>query len=418
MRSRCGGLVRRGKHLALVVMMVAVTGCAEDPPSPSAEKAPAPTPAKVFDPPQSFDAKAGTLLPAGILPNLVSLHGNTGYAITANDLQAVDLATGRSLGRAAPENEIFEAAATLDNLDTTHAPTITNLNGTDLVLAAFTVQIPGEGTTPTRFGVELTGMDAGTNKQAWSLLVELPVPVTGSRRSNPDVTLVGVVDRLLVFTAITTESYYTYGIDLLTPKVAWKVDGLAAGALAGDVVVGITETRSRQSVVGHKAADGSRVWNQDDMYDVVVAQAGPRFAFVYSRNYRDGVRSSRVIDSAGAAVAPIDTYDGGSVRCSYDAALTVTCFRHEPDPFVFAFDSQTGQVLWELRDGGDRLVPQVTVAWHGAVYGGTDNGPVVLDARTGLDRSASVGITPLAVNERCGVAGTRQDGVRCYPANG
>ena len=54
----------------------------------------------------------------------------------------------------------------------------------------------------------------------------------------------------------------------------------------------------------------------------------------------------------------------------------------------------------------------MTTAWHGAVYGTTVNGPLVLDARTGADRDTRPGAAPVLVNaylglgaETTGVAG-------------
>lgn len=52
-----------------------------------------------------------------------------------------------------------------------------------------------------------------------------------------------------------------------------------------------------------------------------------------------------------------------------------------------ALDSTTGRLLWQLPDkASGRIAPSVTAIWHGAVYGSTENGAVVLDARTGADR--------------------------------
>ncbi|MGW7361563.1 hypothetical protein ACWGI0_34355 [Streptomyces sp. NPDC054802] len=49
-------------------------------------------------------------------------------------------------------------------------------------------------------------------------------------------------------------------------------------------------------------------------------------------------------------------------------------------------------------------MPEVTAAWHGRVYGRTEAGPVVLDARTGEDVEVDPGVAPVAVNEYGAVA--------------
>lgn len=49
------------------------------------------------------------------------------------------------------------------------------------------------------------------------------------------------------------------------------------------------------------------------------------------------------------------------------------------------------------------MTPTVTAVWHGAVYGYTDHGPIVLDATTGADRNDHPGIAPTLVDAYAGV---------------
>jgi outer membrane protein assembly factor BamB len=72
---------------------------------------------------------------------------------------------------------------------------------------------------------------------------------------------------------------------------------------------------------------------------------------------------------------------------------------------VFAVDATSGAFLWQLPDSAaNRVAPTVTAVWHGAVYGYTDNGPLVLDARTGADRDDSPGAAPNVVDGFVGIA--------------
>ena len=64
---------------------------------------------------------------------------------------------------------------------------------------------------------------------------------------------------------------------------------------------------------------------------------------------------------------------------------------------TFALDAVSAQLLWSLPAAG-RVPPQVSTAWHGAVYGTTVNGPVVVDARTGRDRNPAPGAAPVVVD--------------------
>jgi hypothetical protein len=47
----------------------------------------------------------------------------------------------------------------------------------------------------------------------------------------------------------------------------------------------------------------------------------------------------------------------------------------------------------------------VTAAWHGAVYGTAGDKPLVLDAKTGVDREPSPGLAPAAVSGYAGFVG-------------
>ncbi|MFI9243988.1 hypothetical protein ACIGXF_15650 [Streptomyces sp. NPDC053086] len=59
-------------------------------------------------------------------------------------------------------------------------------------------------------------------------------------------------------------------------------------------------------------------------------------------------------------------------------------------------------MAWQLPDKqADRIAPKITTAWHGRVYGTTDNG-AVLDARTGMDLP-SPRVVPLLVDESAGI---------------
>lgn len=93
-----------------------------------------------------------------------------------------------------------------------------------------------------------------------------------------------------------------------------------------------------------------------------------------------------------------------NLRCFYDqASLTLCAYaaQYQPgDQQVFAFDpANPHDPLWQPPDPGHtRVAPTVTAVWNGAVYGITENGPVVLDARTGADRNAHPGAAPALVD--------------------
>ena len=65
---------------------------------------------------------------------------------------------------------------------------------------------------------------------------------------------------------------------------------------------------------------------------------------------------------------------------------------------LIAVDAYNGTELWRITRDTGRVVPTVTTAWHGMVYGYTDNGPVVLDGRTGADHPTPSPDAPILVN--------------------
>jgi outer membrane protein assembly factor BamB len=77
---------------------------------------------------------------------------------------------------------------------------------------------------------------------------------------------------------------------------------------------------------------------------------------------------------------------GPALACRYDQAAVTVCTMGTS--LVFALDATSGKQLWQLPTTG-WIAPTVTAAWHGAVYGTAGDKPLVLDAKTGVDREPS-----------------------------
>ncbi|MCF1599004.1 hypothetical protein [Streptomyces muensis] len=63
-------------------------------------------------------------------------------------------------------------------------------------------------------------------------------------------------------------------------------------------------------------------------------------------------------------------------------------------------------------------MPDISTVFHGAVYGETENGSVILDARTGKDKASGAGDAPSAVNEYAGLFGTSLGTIEAHRAVG
>lgn len=148
---------------------------------------------------------------------------------------------------------------------------------------------------------------------------------------------------------------------------------------------------------------------------------------VSGNRYADGSDFTYWVNAATGAMSPItDGYSGGNgelsptIQCVYDEVSTVVCSGDDStDPDVFALDALSGKALWQLPDTAtNRMAPAVATAWHGAVYGTTTNGPVILDARTGADRTDTPGAAPALVDGYVGLTYAKAGDLEAYQAIG
>ncbi|NMH96605.1 hypothetical protein [Pseudonocardia acidicola] len=214
----------------------------------------------------------------------------------------------------------------------------------------------------------------------------------------------------------------TFGVDLAGHRIAWAVDNFAAETVASGVAVGITHTAPgpvapvRADVLAVSATDGTTRWRKPGGEGARLAGANlvavdgsapdtrrPFFAFLTAT---DGHQVQALDNNR----SPGDTEAG--ITCHFDQASMTVCDEHTGiRDWAFAIDSTTAASLWKLPDDAKtRVAPKVTAAWHGAVYGYTANGPVVLDGRSGADRNDNPGAAPYLVGPYFGVVGSIDPG--------
>ncbi|MEJ2868952.1 hypothetical protein WCD74_14360 [Actinomycetospora sp. OC33-EN08] len=408
----------------------------------SGSQAPAPPPA--HDPPTAFGPSSGTLLRGtsgsltgsyGARPELpVALDGTTVWVADAGGLSRAD-STGAATAVAVPPGRWVSGAPR-------------PVPGAGLVLAGSASVVPGSGTTPPGLAVELlavTRSRAGEADPAVAWTAAAPLPWTEAPRSVrvavAGVASVGDGRRVAVLTASTGTRRSTVAVDLDARRVLWVADGVLAGAvldgrdpdgvpvpgalLPGEpVVVGAAvppgggSGYSPSATVGLDVLTGARRWSADDGSTALsVHRAGPATVTVAGRRPTSAKAFLTVYDAGGGTRNAVDLGTATAPpECTWDEAATAVCSGSDR---AFALDAPTGALLWSLPAGG-RVAPAVTTAWHGAVYGTTVNGPVVVDARTGRDRNAAPGAAPVVVNAYLGVgAGTGLlSGVVVTPATG
>ncbi|MFL4496512.1 PQQ-binding-like beta-propeller repeat protein [Streptomyces sp. VTCC 41912] len=403
---------------ATLVLVAGCGGTAEpgadhNPKKPSASA----PPRQSYDPPQRFATQGaplpeaaghGSITRAGTVakPLPLALHGTSAYIATADHLQVLDTGTGAPTATVRPRHKPLAAPDAEAS-----APVVTQDN--KLVLAAFLVEFPGKGTTPSRAGVELDAIDTTTNKTAWTV----DLPASGVQR-EAQVRVVAATKTTAVISAISGRGA-TYAVDLGTRRATWHNDDAGAAAVIGDTAVAITSKDGvRQQVIGLDINhDGKQTWTKLDGYEMTAHTAGPHLIAITGRDYNSGDTIGTLLKPDGSKAADL-TGELFGLTCQYDDASITICQTDEPR--TLALDAETGKQLWTLPEqGANRVAPTVTAAWHGVVYGTTSNGPVALDAKTGADRSTP-GVAPSAVNEYTGVALNQTDHqtLIAHPATG
>lgn len=423
---------------AAVGLLALATGCGSAP-VPHPRPAPAPTrttaapPRPSYDTPRKF-AAFGPALPSdadggriniigqanGPLP--ITLRGTTAYIATFKTLQVFDTSDGRTRAIVPPPDTVTrDPDANGDNPDLA-PPALATAGGRSLVLTPFSVVVQGHGTTPGGTALDLVAVDTATNTTAWT--VKTPLPSWAAPDDDSLATAVVGVDGDTAVVTVSNDSHaVTYAIALDPHTVLWSKPGFDAGALVGTEVTGTASAGgAHQRVLGRSLSDGEQDWAALDGYNMSVIPAGPAAVLVTGDNYDSGQGYAELrAGNTGRRIAGIPQVDTGET-CTYAGASVTVCHDGTADASSdLAFDTATGRLLWQLpQHGSDRLAPQVTAVWHGAVYGTTSNGPVVLDARTGADRSDEPGIAPLVVDSYCGIALDKNadEPLRAYPAIG
>lgn len=426
--------------------VVVVAGCFSSSSKPPADPTPSEGQGTVrvsYDPPVRFDP-TGVALPGAVGDGKVSMggmiladlamtvRGLNGYVTTDAGLQVVDLVTGQTGPLLAPSSTVVPSPG---NPSPLAAPVLVQAGSTTLAVAAFVVEQPASGTTPMQRVVEVLALNTATNKQAWTETLELPSWAQDSYASTPAARVLGPATtnsssdddtvasdgELVVTVDGGWKQATTWGLTAAQGQQSWQHDGLLQATRVGQVVLGNQASPQDNGVLtALNTADGTPQWQGSVGTSLTGATAvSSTLAGVNVNDYSSGNNTFQVIKVQTGEV--VDTIPVGRVGTSWvchdDGAGTGVCSTTAAatEAAAAAFDGSTGARLWALPQvGSPRVAPTVTTAWHGAVYGATSNGPVVLQAKTGADREVSPGIAPVLVNDTMGIAVDNNSTVSVY----
>ncbi|MFC1419829.1 hypothetical protein [Streptacidiphilus cavernicola] len=372
-------------------------------------------------------------------PLPIALHGADAYIAGTASLEVVDTGTGKTLDTIRPQGRPLADANSATGATAAgpvSAPLVAVIGDSTLSLALvpFLVTAAAQGSTPAGTGVELDAVDTSTRQTVWTATVGgLPAWASDGTTADLGATVVGVTGNVAVVRVSGTGVIgTTLGIDLMKHQILWHQDGFAAEAVTGGMAVGRIAAHTgdpigkESAVAALDATDGTRVWKELDADTVGIGPAAPGKVVVTGTDYGDGSAFAYLVDTADGKKAALPRAGTDPSACTYDGASMLLCTGHDSTGLggsgdrLFGLDAASGKLVWQLPTAPGRAVPTVTAAWHGAVYGSTAAGPVVLNARTGADRGSTPGIAPSLLDGDVGLTAPTTSGapVTAYPAIG
>lgn len=384
-------------------LSLGVAGCGEDDPSPPARTvapaSPSPItsapPGPTFDPPLAFESE-GVEVASAVSDRTYTytdrdfeVAEGSAYVVAEGRLTARSLATGERLWSQRLDAGTF-------GIPTRTAPKVARVGGRSVVVVAYLVVFKGTGTTADRRVVRVSAFDTSDGAIAWNTHIDDRNAIPQSLKDGEVGVAAASEKHVVVSTAPDIEEFlgqsvdFTAVLDSATGTVRWVQRLFYAASLEKDTIAGVDRADDGEVLAAKSAVNGATVWSRTK--PVVSTKDNVRHL---APGLVTVVGSPTLIVTVARGATVVDTGDYYD-PCVHDQRAVAVCAERmafgEP---VAAWDTGTGKRLWSLPDrAANRVAPRVTAAWHGAVYGETENGPVILDARTGQDKARDVAVAP------------------------
>lgn len=391
--------------------------------------------ARTADPPVEFDADAGVPLPAksfstnvagSVTTKFLTLRDRTEYIVGPTGMTSVDVLTGKQKWvspiegtPADPNNQ----SGPFVNTTGPRPPVVTD----KLAVAAVPVAMPDQGTTPGYIVLTVLAADVHTGKKVWQVSTKVSDDEFDDA-TDAVTSVVAVTDKAVVATYTHDDSieakHITVALDPATGKTLWSKSDYSGGSVNGDTLVGVDYSQPNDEHYELKAtaldiATGQQKWvAAQQSKDVAIVPADPATVVIdrVDSDTEDGFLL--FLDPAtGAEKAKLTTPGDYATTsygdCYYDEQSVLICYSNG---VLTGYEAATARTLWSLPDkAANRIAPDVTVAWHGALYGTAGSGAIVLDAKTGKDLSTKVGVVPYWVSKYVAIGVGDDNAPMAYP---
>jgi len=390
---------------AVTAAAVLLTACGGDDKKPdtkpqggesSSSSTPSAKPVASFDPPKSFVPVSAYGVSRSAPDNRYSLAaGMVGQSSLISGLTGI---TGRNI---AAEREAWTvpaaAAATTTVMDKTD-PMPLQLDGKDVVGVAYVQAVAGSGTQKSKGQVLFQWIDATDGKKVAEVAADL-TPLLGPGETGEDMAAFGydattgqlVVGVHPLHPTAKSGGILTVFADPKTQKSSLiptleptgVLNGVIAGVNGGDAL-----GHGEATILIADAATG-KITKTFPTKQAHLEGAGHGVKHAYMSG---GGATGEILYSVDIATGAITTIKPvvqpgeQDFTCLGDEAEAVVCTDGPNPREIIGIDDTTGKRSWGYTDRDmNRVVPSVTAAFHGIIYGQTETQPALLDAATGND---------------------------------
>ncbi|GAB2557747.1 hypothetical protein [Kribbella endophytica] len=373
---------------------------------------PAPT---AYDPPKAFQAVAASSLPeekgrSSFMPEVAML----GTTAVANSLSG---AVGQSITGEKPW-QTRSTETTDDSVVTNDAtqPAAVQLDGKSAVAVVYYQRIKGGGTAKPSVQALFRWLDPADGKPISEVMVDI-TPLLGDDEVNSglpggftglavDTTTGQMAVGVAPTSLIGAKSGVITVIADPTTKKGVSIPFMKPAGIGKGVLVGAQGKENTNRTVALVDAATGKVTKSGLLPGLEGLEPtgviGGKYAYLYGQKYTKGLGSYGTGAYVGSIYA-VDPATGTIVQsksavketrylfgytCHGDSQKTVVC---STDPGasedeIVGFDDTTGKKLWGYTaKSPGRVVPLVTAAFHGMVYGTVQQKPILVNALTGQD---------------------------------